>query len=178
MIRKHIVVLGAAVALFAASEAIAQAPAPRDSARRQGEARRGDRPRGERGGIRQAAMRGLFRDIELTQAQRDQMKTVNEKYRPQFESIRESLKPDLKAAHDARQRGDTVAARAAFERTKVGREKMQALMQQQRAEVRGLLTADQQKTFDSNVQQLKERMEKRAADRPKGQGRHRGHRGR
>jgi Spy/CpxP family protein refolding chaperone len=160
MIRKHIVVLGAAVALFAASEAIAQAPAPRDSARRQGEMRRGDRPRGDRGGMRQAAMRGLFRDIDLTQAQRDQMKTVNEKYRTQYQSIRESLKPDLKAAQEARQRGDTVAARAAFERTKTGREKIQALMQQQRTEVRALLTAEQQKTFDSNVAQLKDRMEK------------------
>ena len=171
MIRKHIVVLGAAVALFAASEAIAQAPTPRDSARRQGEMRRGGRPRGDINGMRQAAMRGLFRDIDLTQAQRDQMKTVNEKYRPQFESIRESLKPDLKAAHDARQRGDTVAARAAFERTKAGREKMQSLMQQQRTEVRGLLTAAQQQTFDKNVAQMKERMEKR-------DGAHRGHRGR
>ena len=178
MIRKHIVVLGAAVALFAASEATAQTPAPRDSARRQGEMRRGGRPRGEIGGMRQAAMRGLFRNIDLTQAQRDQMKTVNEKYRTQYQSIRESLKPDLKAAQEARQRGDTAAARAAFERTKTGREKMQALMQQQRTEVRALLTPEQQKTFDTNVQQLKDRMEKRAGDRPKGEGRHRGHRGR
>jgi Spy/CpxP family protein refolding chaperone len=163
MIRKHIVVLGAAVALFAASEAIAQAPAPRDSARRQGEMRRGGRPRGDIGGMRQAAMRGLFRDIDLTQAQRDQMKTVNEKYRTQYQSIRsirESLEPDLKAAQEARQRGDTVAARAAVERTKTGREKMQALMQQQRTEVRALLTAEQQKQFDTNVAQMKDRMEK------------------
>ena len=174
MIRKHIVVLGAAVALFAASEATAQTPAPRDSARRQGEMRRGGRPRGEIGGMRQAAMRGLFRNIDLTQAQRDQMKTVNEKYRTQYQAIRESLKPVLKAAQEARQRGDTVAARAAFERTKTGREKMQALMQQQRTEVRALLTPEQQKTFDTNVQQLKER----AGDRAKGEGRHRGHRGR
>ena len=177
MIRKHMVVLGAAVALFAASEATAQTPAPRDSARRQGEMRRADRPRGEMRGMRQAAMRGLFRDIDLTQAQRDQMKTVNEKYRTQYQSIHESLKPDLKAAQEARQRGDTVAARAAFERTKAGREQMQALMQQQRTEVRALLTTEQQKTFDRNVQQMKERMEKRAADRPKGEGRHRGHHG-
>jgi Spy/CpxP family protein refolding chaperone len=178
MIRKHLVVLGAAVALFAASEAIAQAPAPRDSARRQGEMRRGGRPRGDIMGMRQAAMRGLFRNIDLTQAQRDQLKTVNEKYRTQYQSIRESLKPDIKAAHEARQRGDTVAARAAVERTKTGREKMQALMQQQRTEVRALLTAEQQKTFDANVQQVKERVERRGGDGPKGEGRHSGHRGR
>jgi len=161
MNRKHIVVLGAAIALFAASEATAQAPAQADSARRQGELRRGDRARGDRGKMRQAGIRGLFRGIDLTQAQRDQMKTINEKYRAQFQTIRESLKPDLKAAHDARQRGDTVAARAAFERTKPARDRMQALMQQQRTEVRGVLTAEQQKTFDSNVARMKERMEKR-----------------
>ena len=171
MIRKHIVVLGAAIALFAASEATAQAPAQADSARRQGELRRGDRARGDRGKMRQAGIRGLFRGIDLTQAQRDQMKTINEKYRAQFQTIRESLKPDLKAAHDARQRGDTVAARAAFERTKPARDRMQALMQQQRTEVRGLLTAAQQQTFDTNVARMKERMEK-------GEGRHRVHRGR
>jgi Spy/CpxP family protein refolding chaperone len=165
MIRKHIVVLGAAIAMFAASEAIAQAPAQKDSARRQGELRRGDRARGDRGKMRQAGVRGLFRGIELTQAQRDQMKTVNEKYRAQLQTIRESLKPDLEAAHDARQRGDTVAARAAFERTKPARDQMQALMQQQRTEVRALLTAEQQKTFDSNVAKVQERMDKHGEGR-------------
>ena len=168
MIRKHMVVLGAAIALFAASEATAQAPAQGDSARRQGELRRGDRARGDRGDrgkMRQAGIRGMFRGIDLTQAQRDQMKTINEKYRAQFQTIRESLKPDLKAAHDARQRGDTVAARAAFERTKPARDRMQALMQQQRTEVRGVLTAEQQKTFDDNVSRMKERMEKRGEGR-------------
>jgi protein CpxP len=179
MIRKHIVVLGAAIALFAASEATAQAPAQHDSAHRQGELRRGDRARGERrGDMGQAAMRGLFRGIDLTQAQRDQMKTINEKYRPQFQTIRESLQPDMKAVREARQRGDTVAARAAFERTKAARDQMQALMQRQRTEVRAVLTAEQQQTFDRNAQQMKDRIEKRAGDRQKGEGRRRGQRGR
>jgi Spy/CpxP family protein refolding chaperone len=171
MIRKHIVVLGAAVAIFAASEATAQAPAKADSAHRHGEMRRGERSRGDRGHMREAGIRGAFRGIELTQAQRDQMKTVNEKYRAQFQTIRESLKPDLQAAREARQRGDTVAARAAFERTKAGREKVQALMQQQRTEIRGLLTAEQQQTFDKNVAQMKDRMEKRAGERKGRRGR-------
>ena len=144
MIRKHIVVLGAAIALFAASEATAQAPAQRDSARRQGELRRGDRPRGDRSEMRQAGLRGLFRGVDLTQAQRDQLKTINEKYRAQFQMLRQSVQPDMQAAREARQRGDTAAARAAFERTKASREKMQALMQQERTEVRALLTPEQQ----------------------------------
>lgn len=162
MIRKHIVVLGAAVALFAASEAIAQAPARPDSAGRQGEMRRGQRPRGERGmRMGREGMRGLFRGIELTQSQRDQVKTVNEKYRAEFQTLRQSLEPDMKAVRDARQRGDTAAARAAWDRTSAGREKMQALMEKQRSELRGVLTPEQQKTFDANVQQGRTRMEKR-----------------
>ena len=166
MTRKHIVVLGAAIALFAAGEATAQAPATPDSARRQGEVRRGERVRGQRGEkMRRAGVKGLFRGIDLTQAQREQIKTVNEKYGGQFKSLRESLKPDLKAAHEARQRGDTVAARAAWERTSAGRERMRTLMEQQRTEVRALLTSEQQQTFDRNAQQVRERMEKRAGDR-------------
>jgi len=158
MIRTHIVVLGAAVALFAASEAIAQAPARPDSAGRQGEMRRGQRPRGERGmRMGREGMRGLLRGIELTQAQRDQVKTINEKYRAEFQTLRESLEPDMKAVRDARQRGDTAAARAAWDRNSAGREKMQALMAKQRAELRGVLTPEQQKTFDANVQQVRER---------------------
>jgi Spy/CpxP family protein refolding chaperone len=165
MIRKHIVVLGAAIALFAASEATAQAPAQPDSARRQGEARR-ERARGERGQkMRRAGAKGLFRGIDLTQAQHDQMKPVNEKYQAQFQTLRESLAPDLKAAKEARQRGDTVAARAAWERTNAGRERMRTLMEQQRTEVRALLTPEQQQTFDKNAQQMHERMEKRAGNR-------------
>jgi protein CpxP len=159
MLRKHIVVLGAALALVAAGEATAQSNNPADTLRAQGDVRRGDRARGQK--MRRGGVKGLFRGIDLTQAQRDQMKTVNEKYHPQFQTIRESLKPDLKAAHEARQRGDTVAARAAWERTNGARERMNVLMDQQRNELRALLTPDQRQTFDRNTQQMRERMEKR-----------------
>lgn len=168
MIRKHIVVLGAALALVAAGEATAQAPA---DSQRQSEVRRGERQRGERGRkmgqMRRAGMRGMFRGIELTQAQREQMQAVHAKYRPQFESIRESIKPDLEAARAARQRGDTAAARTAFERTKSAREQAKALHEQERNEVRAVLTPEQRTTFDANAQRMKERMEKRG-DRPRG----------
>ncbi len=168
MIRKHIVVLGAALALVAAGEATAQAPA---DSQRQSEVRRGERQRGERGRkMRRAGMRGMFRGIELTQAQREQMQAVHAKYRPQFESIRESIKPDLEAARAARQRGDTVAARTALERTKSARDQAKALHEQQRNEIRALLTPEQRTTFDANAQRMKERMEKRAdkrGDRPR-----------
>jgi Spy/CpxP family protein refolding chaperone len=110
-------------------------------------------------------LKRLFRGIDLTQSQRDQIKTVNEKYRGQFQTLRESLKPDLKAAREARQRGDTVAARAAWERTNAGRERMRALTQQQLGEVRALLTPEQQQTLDRNAQQMRDRVEKRGDKR-------------
>ncbi|MGQ0712792.1 MAG: Spy/CpxP family protein refolding chaperone [Gemmatimonadaceae bacterium] len=164
MVRKQIFVLGVALALFAASEATAQAPA---DSQRQSEVRRGDRARGgERARkMRRAGMRGMFRGIELTQAQRDQMQAIHAKYRPQLETIRESMKPDLTAAREARQRGDTVAARAAFERTAATRERAKALHEQQRNEIRALLTPEQRTTFDANAQRMKERMEKRGEGR-------------
>ena len=125
MIRKHIAVLGAALVLVAAGDAAAQSNAPTDTARRQGEFRRGERGRGPRGDkMGRVGMKSLFRGVELTQSQRDQMKVVGEKYGAQFRTLRESLQPDLKAAREARQRGDTAAARAAWERTNAGRERM------------------------------------------------------
>jgi periplasmic protein CpxP/Spy len=159
MIRKHILVLGAALAVMAGGEAAAQSGTSTDTVRRQGEMRRDGRLRGSK--MRGIGARGLFRGIELTQTQRDQMKTVNEKYRSQFRTLREQLEPDFKAARDARQRGDTAAARSAFERTTAGRERLRALMEQQRNELRGLLTQEQQQTFDRNAQQLRDRVEKR-----------------
>ena len=162
MIRKHIAVLGAALVLVAAGEAAAQSNAATDTARRQGELRRGERGHGPRGAkMGRGGVKPLFRGIDLTQAQRDQMKVVSEKYGEQFRTLRESLQPDLKAAREARQRGDTAAARAAWERTNTGRERMRALMEQQRNEVRALLTPDQQKTFDANAAQMRSRLEKR-----------------
>jgi Spy/CpxP family protein refolding chaperone len=162
MIRKHIAVLGAALALVAAGDAVAQSKAPSDTARRQGEFRRGERGRGPHGPkLGRGGMRSLFRGIDLTQSQRDQMKVVSEKYGAQFRTLRESLQPDLKAAREARQHGDTAAARAAWERTNAGRERMRTLMEQQKNEVRALLTPEQQKTFDANAAQMRSRLEKR-----------------
>lgn len=178
MIRKHIVGLAAAVALFAAHEATAQAPARTDSARSQDQLRRGERRKGDRGQTMQrAGLKRLFRGVDLSQAQRDQMKAIHEKYGAQFKSLRETLKPDFEAARSARQRGDTVAARAAWERTNAGREQMRALMEQQRTEVRALLTAEQQQTFDRNAQQMRSRVEKGAGRRQERGRKDRGQRG-
>jgi len=105
---------------------------------------------------RNGEMRGAFRGLTLTDAQKTQMKAIHQKYAAQSKPLMESMRPAMTDARAARQRGDTAAARAAFARTADTRAKFEALRQQERNEVRGILTADQQKAFDANLANRKE----------------------
>jgi Spy/CpxP family protein refolding chaperone len=107
-----------------------------------------------------AGARGLMRGISLTEAEKARLKEIHVKYRAEGNTLRESLRPSMEAARAARQRGDTAAARAAFDRSKGAREKARALRERERAEIRGALTPEHQRQLDANVQQL----EKRRAD--------------
>jgi Spy/CpxP family protein refolding chaperone len=101
--------------------------------------------------------RGLFRGIKLSDTEKAKLKDIRAKYAPEQKQLRASLQPAMQEVRAARQKGDSVAARAAFDRTKDGRDKMTALMSRQRAEVRSALTPENQKQFDANVQQLAQR---------------------
>jgi Spy/CpxP family protein refolding chaperone len=92
----------------------------------QGEGRRG---RGE----------WLLKDINLSGAQKDQIKTIREKYVPQQMELRK-------------------AAQATGSMDDATRAKMMDLQEKQAAEIRAILTADQQATFDKNLAAAKERM--------------------
>ena len=152
----------AALAMMTVLGAVAQAQSTTTPAPRQGVARvhsdstwkRGRGQAGKRMG--DGGMRGAFRGLNLTDAQKSQMKTIHQKYAPQFKPLMESMRPAMTDARSARQRGDTAAARAAFARTADTRARLEALRLQERNEVRGILTADQQKAFDSNVANRKE----------------------
>lgn len=135
-----------------------------DSARWKGRADRGQRARGERG-LGRSALRG----VKPTDAQKAQIKAIHDKYQTQFKSYRESMKPAMDEAKAARQRGDTAAARAAFDKTASARQQAMALRSQESAEIRAILTPEQQKTFDANVAQMKARGDKAR----KGHGKHR-----
>ncbi len=143
------------------------APAPQNTPR----AERADSVRrdGKRAGKRMKAARGrggsALRGIQLTDAQRTQVRTIHEKYRPQWQTLRDQLKAPMQDARSARQRGDTVAARAALARTTPVRDQLKTLADRERAEIRATLTAEQQKTFDANVQRMKERMTKQGEGR-------------
>ena len=98
----------------------------------QGEARRG----GGMGGM-------LMKDITLTEAQKAQIKTIREKYLPQQMELRKSAQA-VGGPPDAGTRA-----------------KMSDLRDKQAAEIRAILTPDQQKTFDHNLHELKEDMDRR-----------------
>ena len=142
-----------------------------DSARRDGKhngRRLGARgARGEHGG---AALRG----IQLTDAQRTQVRAIHDKYRTQYRALRDQLRAPMDSARAARQRGDSAAARAALARTTPVRDQMKALADRERAEIHGVLTAEQQRTFDANAQRMQERMTKQREGKGHGRGRRNG----
>jgi periplasmic protein CpxP/Spy len=149
--------LGAAVVLGMAGVAGAQAPARTDSAKW---ARHGQMA-GERG------ERGKFmKDLNLSDAQKNQIKAIHKKYEPQMKQIREQGKAEFGDMRAARQKGDTSAAtRAKFQQF---RERTMTVRQQENNEIHGILTADQRTRWDAAQAQRKQRMEAHE----KGTGRH------
>ena len=97
----------------------------------------------------------LFRGIDLTAAQKAQLKTVHEKYRAQNEGWRDSAKV---ARGGMRQRGDS-AGRPQM--SDADRAKFRAQHEQQLADVRAILTPAQRTKFDANVAELKGEAAKR-----------------
>src|SRR5215218_1335278 len=90
-----------------------------------------------RGGLRgERGARGPFKGITLSDAEKAKLKAVHGKYAAESKSLRESLAPAMKEARAARQKGDTVAAKAVWERNKGGREQLKALHDRRQAEIR------------------------------------------
>jgi Spy/CpxP family protein refolding chaperone len=125
----RIATLAAALCAGITSAAAAQGTEPPQQG--QGEMRRG----GGMGGQ-------LLKDINLTDAQKAQVKAIREKYAPQQLELRKSAQ----------------AVGGADEAT---RAKIADLRQKQAAEIRAILTADQQAQFDKNLAEMKSQMESR-----------------
>jgi len=121
-----------AFALCAGMTSVAAAQGQPAIQQGQGEMRRG----GGMGGM-------LLKDITLTDAQKDQVKTIREKYVPKQLELRKSVQATGGPPDEAT------------------RAKMTELQTQQSAEIRAILTPDQQKTFDHNLHELKEKMDER-----------------
>jgi Spy/CpxP family protein refolding chaperone len=92
----------------------------------QGEMRRG----GGMGGM-------LLKDITLTDAQKAQVKTIRDKYVPQLQELRKSAQAVGGPPDEAT------------------RSKMMDIQSKQAAEIRAVLTADQQVQFDKNLAEMK-----------------------
>jgi Spy/CpxP family protein refolding chaperone len=98
----------------------------------QGEMRRG----GGMGGL-------LLKDITLTDAQKDQIKTIREKYMPQQMELRKATQATGGPPDEAT------------------RTKMMDLQTKQAADIRAVLTGNQQAIFDKNLVDMKARMDAR-----------------
>jgi len=106
-------------------------------------AQRSGQFQGRRGG-------GEFgRDLNLTDAQKAQIKAIRQKYQPQNEALRAQAKPFLDAARAARQKGDTAAFRSNIEKGHQVMQGGQSFRAQETAEIRAILTPEQQAKFDA-----------------------------
>lgn len=133
MTRFSILALGLALSLGVAVPAVAQ---DSGQTRRQG--------RGMMGG---ASSERLLAGIELTADQKAQVEAIDKKYAPQQKEMRDAMMA-------AREKGERPSAEAMT--------KMRDLGAKQRDELRSVLTAEQQVTFDANVKAMAERMRRPA----------------
>jgi len=115
-------------------------------------AQRSGEMQGRRGGGR-----GFGADLNLTDAQKAQIKTIRAKYQPQNEALRNQAKPFMEAARTARQKGDTAAARTNMEKARQVMQGGQTFRTQENAEIRAILTPDQQAKWDANQKKMAER---------------------
>ena len=107
---------------------------------------------GPREGGRGRGMQMLFEGITLTDAQQKQVQDISEKYRGQMREL----------MPNGFQGGPPDDATRA---------KMDALRTRQNADIRAILTADQQTIFDKNVADAKKRREQMGNRPPGGRGR-------
>ena len=166
-------VIGLVVASLVSAASFAQAqssaPAPRHQQRAEGRGLEGRQGRG-----------GLFRGITLSADEKAHIKDIHAKYGTEAKSLRESLRPAMQDARAARQKGDTAGVKAAWNKTAGDREKLRALMDRERNEIRTALSSENQKTFDANVKEMQSRraeMQKNGKGDRAGRGAFRGSRG-
>jgi periplasmic protein CpxP/Spy len=151
--------LGALMVFGVAGVSAAQSSVTPKSPADSGYHRRGPRPDGQLrkgpGGGREG--RGFGRDLNLTDAQKTQMKAIHQKYQPQNQALRDRAKPFMEAARTARQKGDSAGFRSNMEKAKQVMQGGQSFRTQEQAEIRAILTPDQQAKFDAHQKAASER---------------------
>jgi Spy/CpxP family protein refolding chaperone len=169
---KKMLMFAAVAAIASAGAVSAQAPArPQNHQGAQGAQGEHGEHRGMRGGPGRGGMMGgaLLKGITLSDAQKAQLEKLRAGERQRMEAQRgqEKARPDFQAIRDARQKGDTATANRLMQEQ---RAKMEARRDAQVAQIRNILTADQQKQFDANVAEMKQHMGQRGprGGRPRG----------
>ncbi len=175
--------MGAVLTFGLAVLAGAQVPAKPDSGgrgMRDGQPHRGmmdgqqhrrmhSRMHGRKGGPARRSMgrghgRGqLIADLNLSDAQKTQIKTIHQKYQPQYKTLREQGRSQFQPMRDARQKGDTSAV--ARQRFQAQREqfsqRVMSIRTQEQNDVRAVLTVDQRTKWDAAATRRKKQMEGR-----------------
>src|SRR3990170_2070756 len=105
------------------------------------------------------------RDLNLTEAQHTQIAAIHRKYQPQYQSLRERARPFSEAARAARQKWDSVAFRTNTERARQVLAGGEAIRNQERAEIRAVLTAEQRTKFDARQREIVERRARMKSER-------------
>jgi len=113
---------------------------------------------------------GMGRDLNLTEAQRTQITAIHRKYQPQYQTLRERARPFNEAARAARQKWDSAGFRTNTERARQVLAGGEAIRNQEKAEIRAILTAEQRTKFDARQQEFAERRARMKSER----GLHRG----
>lgn len=157
MSRSYTIALGLALCAGAAMTANAQAASTATKADTTAITRHHDR-REMRRGARERGDNALFKGIDLSSAQKAKVDSIRSRYRSESKSLREEMGPDMKNARAARQSGDSAKIKEARDSMASSREKMMTLRKQEMGEIRGVLTPEQQSTFDKNAEQLQSRM--------------------
>ena len=102
---------------------------------------------------RRRGERGVMRGLELSDAEKAKVKEIRSRHAAEAKAQREAMKPAMQEARALRQKGDTAGLRALWDRNKASRDQMQALALRHQAEIRGALSAENQKQFDLNLQE-------------------------
>jgi Spy/CpxP family protein refolding chaperone len=143
-----IVPLAAALLLGAAT---AQAQAPQQAAWPPGPGDERSRAHGPQG--------ALTRTLELSEAQQEKLREIMDEQRPQLEALHEKISANRDALHQMLESG-SADANAVGELVLEGRrlhEQSRALREAGQKAIRGVLTPEQQKKFDTMQAQRRER---------------------
>jgi len=153
---KHIssAIVAGLLVFGSAAVVAAQTPAPTPQAHAQHAGKYGKHAGpGRRGG------QALLRGIQLSDAEKANIKNVNAKYASQLKALREQYKSQSQGKIA---KGDTAAMRQRWEANAPKREAMKKIMLAERSDIRAALSPANQSKFDANVSKMEQRVAKRA----------------